>query len=579
MDYPPKRTAKISTISSNTSQANKIVSNSILMKINYHFSCANPASQYIQVALKLSDIDRNNLVLQLPSWRPGRYQLADYAQNIRFFKIIDQTNSPISFEKESKNRWVFSTLLGAEYFISYEYYAAKMDAGSCWVDEDQVYLNFVNCCMEVIGAPDLPYELSFDIPPDFLIATTLTPNGENNYLSSNFQELADSSLLAAQCLTHWQYNAGETNFHCWFNGEIHFEKEPFLSFFKKFTKSQIEDFGEFPESEYHFIFQLLSYPHYHGVEHRKGTVITFGPAESLSVPSQMEELLGVSSHELYHAWNVCRIRPTELLPYDFSKEIYTKAGWILEGITTYMGDLYLLKSGVYSLETYLKHLEKIINREAQNYGWKNYNILESSMDLWLDGYQTGIPDRKVNIYSHGALICLCLDIMLMNSSGNTLAQVMKAAWLIFGKRNLGYSQLSFWKTLLGKTLNDPEMNLFYTDYIAGRNDILTKVKELLPLLGLELVSNPTDDALASKAGILSSQGKITKIHPHSPAYQTLMIGDEILVSTSEKSVTVKAQRSNGKLISTSIQISDQEFFPSYTLKINAESGLQAQWMK
>jgi predicted metalloprotease with PDZ domain len=548
------------------------------MKINYQFSCANPASQYIQVALKLSDIDRNNLVLQLPSWRPGRYQLADYAQNIRFFKINDRTNNPVVFEKESKNHWVFSAKLGGEYFISYEYYAAKMDAGSCWVDEDQVYLNFVNCCMEVIEAPDLPYELSFGLPPDFSIATTLTPNGGNTYLASNFQELADSSLLAAQSLTHWQYQACEINFHCWFNGEIHFEKELFLSSFEKFTKRQIEDFDEFPEAQYHFIFQLLPYPHYHGVEHRKGTVITFGPAESLSDPSQMEELLGVCSHELYHAWNVCRIRPSELLPYDFSKETYTKAGWILEGITTYMGDLYLLKSGVYSLETYLKHLQKIINREAQNFGWKNYNILESSVDLWLDGYQGGIPDRKVNIYSHGALICLCLDIMLLKSSGKSLAEVMKAAWLRFGKRNLGYSQLSFWKTLLGKTLHEPVMNLFYTDYIAGRKDVLAKVKELLLLIGLELLSNPTEDPLASKAGLLTKQEKITKIHPESPAYQTLMIGDEISVSSSETSVTIKAKRSNGKLISTSIQFSDQEFFPSYTLKINLNSELQAQWM-
>lgn len=549
------------------------------MKANYHFSCANPASQYIQVVLKLSDIDRNNLVLQLPSWRPGRYQLADYAQNIRFFKIVDQTNSPIAFEKESKNRWVFSSNLCAEYFISYEYYAAKMDAGSCWVDVDQFYLNFVNCCMEVISAADLPYELSFDLPPDFSIATTLTPTRGNTYLASDFQELADSSLLAAHKITHWHYQAGETNFHCWFNGEIHFEKEQFLSSFEKFTKRQIEDFGEFPEAQYHFIFQLLPFSHYHGVEHKKGTLITFGPDESLSDPSQMEELLGVSSHELYHAWNVCRIRPAELLPYDFSKETYTKAGWILEGVTTYMGDLYLLKSGVYSFETYLKHLEKTINREAQNFGWKNYSILESSMDLWLDGYQSGIPDRKVNIYSHGALICLCLDIMLLKSRGNSLAQAMKDAWLRFGKRNLGYSQLIFWKTLLGKTLHEEEMNLFYQDFIAGRKDILAKVKELLPLIGLELISDPTSDPLAIKAGILTSQGKITKIHPDSLAYTMLMVGDEIFASASEKSVAIEAKRLNQKLISTSIQFSGQEFFSTYSLKINPNSELQVQWMK
>lgn len=135
-------------------------------------------------------------------------------------------------------------------------------------------------------------------------------------------------------------------------------KNFFLDQFNAFSSKLIHDFGEFPEPEYHFIFQLLPYPHYHGVEHRRGTVITFGPAVNLADPAQMEELLGVSCHELYHAWNVCRIRPKELLPYDFSKEAYTKAGLLLEGVTTYMGDLYLLKSGVYDLPPISNILKK-----------------------------------------------------------------------------------------------------------------------------------------------------------------------------------------------------------------------------
>jgi len=546
------------------------------MKIHYHFSCENPTSQFIQITLRLTHIDRSRIVLQLPSWRPGRYQLTDFAQNIRYFSIKDHTNSPVAFEKETKNRWIFTTEKEVEYFISYEYYAAKMDAGSCWVDENQVYLNFVNCCMELLNSSELPYELSFDLPSDFAIATTLSKSG-NYYQAFNFQELADSSLLAAQNLTHWQYQAGETNFNCWINGEIHFSKAEFLTHFEKFSQKQIEDFGDFPEPEYHFIFQLLAYPHYHGVEHKKGTIITFGPAQSLSEPSKMEELLGVCSHELYHAWNVCRIRPTELLPYDFSKEVYTKAGWILEGVTTYMGDLYLLKSGVYSLEIYLRHLDKIINRESQNFGWENYNILESSHDLWLDGYQTGIPDRKVNIYSHGALICLCLDIMLMSSSGYSLTQVMKAAWVKFGKRNFGYSQLTFWKIVLEKTLNETEMNQFYLDYILGKKNLLVKVKELISLIGLELVEDASSNPLAAKVGILVANGKISKIHPDSSAYTILMIGDEITFSQCEKSVNVTVNRQNSKTLTSNFEIDIKNYFPTYFLRIMKDYPLQERW--
>ncbi|WP_373400761.1 hypothetical protein [Algoriphagus halophilus] len=225
--------------------------------------------------------------------------------------------------------------------------------------------------------------------------------------------LVDSTLLASNNVQHWTYVSTGSLFHIWIQGTIHFDIKAFLDNFQKFTDTQIKDFGEFPESQYHFIFQLLPYKHYHGVEHQKGTVITLGPAKDLVENLKMEDLLGVSSHELYHAWNVCRIRPKELLPYDFSKETYTQAGWLLEGITTYMGDLYLLKSGVYSLEVFLKQIESTLQREVNNLGWKNQNILESSFDLWLDGYQPGIPDRKVNIYTHGSLICFCLDLLLI----------------------------------------------------------------------------------------------------------------------------------------------------------------------
>jgi predicted metalloprotease with PDZ domain len=545
------------------------------MKIQYQFSCENPASQFIQITLKLSEIAQNSIVLQLPSWRPGRYQLADYAQNIRFFKATTHSKSPVPFEKTAKNRWQILTSEGFEYVVTYEYYAAKMDAGSCWIDESQVYLNFINCCMELINSPEIPYEISFDLPSDFAIATTLSRSG-NYYQAFNFQELADSSLMAAQNLTHWQYQVGETNFHCWFNGEIHFLKAEFLVHFEKFSQRQIEDFGDFPEPDYHFIFQLLPYPHYHGVEHRKGTVITFGPAESLADSSQMEELLGVCSHELYHTWNVCRIRPSELLPYDFSKETYTKAGWILEGVTTYMGDLYLLKSGVYSLETYLKHLEKIINRESQNLGWENYTILESSFDLWLDGYQAGIPDRKVNIYSHGALICLCLDIMLLRN-GKSLSKVMEVAWEKFGKRNLGYTQQNFWKIFLGQTPDKDELNLFYSEYIAGYRDLLSKIKELIPMIGLELVEDITSDPLAAKIGILDANGKISKIHPDSPAYKIFMIGDEITYLQSERSVSVTAKRQNGQTVEANFEIDIQNYFPRYFLRVTDRHSLQQTW--
>jgi len=550
---------------------------SLNMNITYKISCQNPLSQFIQIEMEFEINQLASVLLQLPAWRAGKYQLANYAQNIRKFQILDPEGCAVQFEKMTKDAWTFTPSKVGKYTVRYDYYAAKMDAGSCWVDEEQIYLNFVNCCLELkkSGNRELLVELDFPNYPQTV--TTLERKNDQTLFASDFQQLADSTLLAAKKLTHWEFQLQAVNFHIWIHGEIHFSNAKLIQNFKRFASAQIRDFGEFPEQEYHFIFQLLPYKHYHGVEHRKGTVITFGPAKSLKDPRQMDELLGVSSHELYHAWNVCRIRPKELLPYDFSKEVYTKAGWVLEGITSYMGDLYLLKSGVYSLENYLKNLEKIINRESQHFGWQNQHILESSFDLWLDGYQEGIPNRKVSIYSHGALINLCLDIKLL-LAGSSLAKVMRHAWTKFGKAESGYSDRNFWQLITNQIDDKEDLSDFYNKYICGYQDILKELKELLPKIGLNLKSEQNPDVLAHNLGVISDAGKITKIHPESPAIDKLMIGDHISFEKVENQFVIKAERINGNTYNFNLSIQEYSFYPNLKLEKSIEANLRDLWM-
>jgi predicted metalloprotease with PDZ domain len=546
--------------------------------IHYRISCLNPVSQFVQFELRITTQNNGETHLQLPSWRAGRYQLANYAQNIRNFRIKNSSGQRVDFQKITKDCWVFKSKNSEEYFISYEYFAAKMDAGSAWIDEEQVYINLVSCCFGVKEMADLPFELELNLPDYPIVVSTLPESGTDFFRAKDFQQLADSTILAAKKITHWEYSVERTLFHICIHGEVHFEKDPFIENFRKFTQTQILDFGEFPESEYHFIFQLLAYPHFHGVEHRKGTVITFGPAENLKESVHMNELLGVSSHELYHAWNVCRIRPIELLPYDFSRETYTKSGWMLEGITTYMGDLYLLKSGVFDLPAYLKEVEDILNRESLNEGWRNYSILESSMDLWLDGYQAGIPDRKVNIYSHGAIICFCLDIML-RSDGSGLPEVMRMAWEKYGKPFRGYDEMGLWNLILDCAADKEKFNSFYESFISGNEDLVNYLGSLIPSLGLELHLLPNPEPLTSKLGILLQKEVITKIHPQSAAYTCLMVGDHIMAEFSTDNVKIEASRINGKKYRFDFPIAEKEFFPVNSIEIGQETSLRKKWMK
>lgn len=549
--------------------------------IQYKIQCINPASQFIELELLLNLNETEHVKLQLPAWRAGRYQLANYAQNIRSLSVLDPMGNSVLAEKASKDCWEFISKQKGLHLISFEYFCGKMDAGSSWVDDEQVYLNLVNCCFDVLGKSEEEVEVTLELPQFPKQISTLIPFSESVWKANGFQMLADSTILASKNLTHWDYSNGETQFHIWIHGEIHFEQSQFLDHFKSFSAKLIQDFGEFPEPEYHFIFQLLSYPHFHGVEHRRGTVITFGPAESLADPEQMEELLGVSCHELYHAWNVCRLRPKELLPYDFSKETYTKAGLLLEGVTTYMGDLYLLKSGVFDLPTYFKHLEKVLARESANFGWRNHTITQSSFDLWLDGYAAGVPDRKVNIYTHGALLALCLDILLLKN-GSSLSLIMKEMWEQFGKPFKGYEMKDFEKLVFDKFSDKTEIQAFFFYFVHGKEDLFPFLKSQLFALGIELTESKSEDWLLHEFGIRTNpKGVIAQIHPDSKAYFSLMGNDRILNFPSEMSLNPTRLKLEIERMERSLEISIEKenivFYPNLRLSITEINPLAEKW--
>jgi predicted metalloprotease with PDZ domain len=298
----------------------------------------------------------------------------------------------------------------------------------------------------------------------------------------------------------------------------------------------------------------------------------------LAEEEAQEELLGISCHELYHAWNVCRIRPKEFLPYDFSKETYTQAGLVLEGVTTYFGDLYLLKSKVYDLPTYLRHLEKIVQREAAHYGWKNASIEESSIDLWLDGYVAGIPNRKVNIYSRGALLSLCLDVLLLQE-GSSLAQVMNGMWENFGLPFKGYEVQDFEKQIAAGVRDPEKLTHFFDAFVRGKEDLYPVLEDCFSALGIEIKKTLSENTLLHRVGIqLNGQQVVQQIHPESKAYQHLMVHDQLLNLNSETTLWEVEVLRQGRKLKLSFEQEAGNYFPLLNLEMGAVTDLRTTWM-
>lgn len=475
---------------------------------------------YLRIEARLTDIDTATVELQLPAWRPGRYELQSFAKNIQQFAIFDEAGEPLPFRKITKDRWLVQTNGAADIVARYTYYANVINAGSSAVNNELLYVNPVNLCVYAEGRIMEPCTLELVLPATWQVATGLSPSlvqatdsdAENKadtpgfavaekeipylvtpkvsrqasrvWLAADFYELIDCPILAAPYLRHIEFAVRDVAFHVWVQGHYQPDEARVVADFSRFAETQIAVFGAFPEADYHFLTVFLTTAVYHGVEHRNSTVLVLGPDQEGE--GLYQDWIGVASHELFHAWNIIRIRPAELLPYDLTCENYFETCFVAEGITTYYGDLMLRRAGVTDDATYKKELQVVCKRHFEQNGRAAQSLTEASWDLWLDGYEKGIPDRKVSVYHKGALVSLILDLHLRRKTNHakTLDDVIRTMWQRFGKPFIGYTFADY-RAVVDEIAGE-NMDWYFDICITGNAPLTQLLNQCLAFVALQV---------------------------------------------------------------------------------------------
>ncbi|MGV3502650.1 MAG: M61 family metallopeptidase [Adhaeribacter sp.] len=510
--------------------------------IRYAIASANPLSSYLQVTTRVP-VSLPTLELQLPAWRPGRYELQHFAQKIQAFRAADENGRPLPFRKLSKDRWAIDTQGASEVVLSYNFFARQMDAGGSWVDETQLYLNPINCLLAVAGREDQPCTLELELPETWQLACGLEKLKAHSLSAPDYHTLVDSPLIASDSLQKQAYQVQGISFQIWIQGDCQPDWGRISRDFEAFTREQLELFGSFPVKAYHFLNQILPYAQYHGVEHSHSTVITLGPGELLMTPSLYKELLGISSHELFHTWNIKKIRPAEMMPYDYSRENYFRTGYVAEGLTTYYGDYLLARAGVFSADQYFGELNGVLAKHFVDYGHQNYSVADSSFDLWLDGYKPGIPHRKVSIYHKGALAALILDLEIRRTTGNShsLDTVMQRLWQDYGQTGKGYTEADYAR--LVEEVAQASFQTYFQEVIYGTAHLAPYLEKALDYVGCKLETLPGilvhESVYGFKTHLKDNLLEVSAIAPGSPAAAGLQLEDEL--------VAVNGRRLTGNL--------------------------------
>ncbi len=457
-----------------------------------------PAFHALDIELTFTPTRIGPLRLHLPIWRPGRYQVQNFAKNIA---TVRSAQGPLV--KSDLSSWTMEVQSLQPIRVSYRYHAEQADAGGSWVDDSMVYINFVNSLLFPERGENRPCEVEILLPPAGFsleeglqngvgFSTKNTPAGGyeiacalrtygNQIRAKSYRELVDSPFLAAPKLHTLRWKSGGVSFYLQGLGpKTHFS-DRLLKAYQKFVEYQLAYMGEFPVREYRFMLWICSKPYYHGVEHTKSTMMVLGPEDRDSY----EDLIGLGSHELYHVWNVATIRPKALLPYDYTKAIIFDTGWIIEGITTYLGDWFLWASGVVNAEEYVNLLAGNLKLHFERDGSSQQSLIESSIDLWLDGYGPALPGKRVSIYFKGALVALGLDLLIRRkfNHAKTLRDVMLLMQIRYGQLKRGYSRQDFYS--LVEEVYEGSLADIWTVWVESADPLNDAIEALLKDVGLK----------------------------------------------------------------------------------------------
>lgn len=423
--------------------------------------------------------------IAVPTFRPGRYQNGHYMRNIYEWKLSDSAGQEVQLNRNTPSTWNFRVPeeeAGRDWTMVYRIHAADFSAGSTYVDADLIFINFPNVALLPTACMEGEVQLELTLPPGW----SAIENANFNRGIVRFDSLDtffDTPLIATPFCNTLNYEVDGTSFYIHTYPSAPNEPEEVVRDFENFTRVQVASMGGMPFDSYHFVFFTTPESSYHGVEHHNSTVITLGPQSGLWSGDGYRQLLGIASHELFHAWNVKATRPRELSPIDFTREPVFSTGYVIEGVTTYLGDLMLIASAGYTWKQFAQKMATFIQRHADNDARLVRSVAQASAEIWTDGYELTVPKRMTSIYTEGALVAFMLDLMIRQNSNGArgIADAIRALWQRFPYPT-GYTS-SEYQALIIEFAGEQARSVF-RDHVDGVVDFFPRLKAAFHSVGL-----------------------------------------------------------------------------------------------
>jgi predicted metalloprotease with PDZ domain len=492
-----------------------------------------PQNHYFEVQMNISENSDKQVEVKLPVWAPGSYLVREFSKNINLVKAFTKDGKALKVSKKSKNAWVIDAGSEKNIQVKYEVYSFEVSVRTPFLDLSHGFVSGSGIFMYVDKAKNqagtltvFPHESFKRISTSLPFAETDKSNGQR-FLFENYDQLVDCPLEIGNQEIFEFTSAGVTHTVAMY-GEANYDVNDLKRDMAKIVEAETAVFGINPNKNYTFIVHNVV-DGQGGLEHMNSCVLSVN--RWTYAGQQYVDFLNLVAHEYFHLWNVKRIRPIELGPFNYDEENYTSLLWVMEGFTSYYDELILRRTGFYSEETFLAKLQSSINYVEGTPGSRVQPVAHASFDAWVKAYRPNenSSNTSMTYYSRGSVLASVIDAMIVAESDGKkcLDHFMQQLYKTYYEGlKRGFSEAEFKQELakfMGKNMDE-----FFLKYVDGTEII--PYKEFYAPVGLSVqdvsTNNPSFGASFREEG---GKVMVKSVRFGSSAEEAgISVGDEII---------------------------------------------------
>jgi predicted metalloprotease with PDZ domain len=439
--------------------------------VSYSISVPSPATRLFHVEAEFPARGKDTLYVSLPAWSPGSYDIQNYARYVRHFGAKNVGGQALFWDRFDKDTWRVATRKSERVTVEFDYYADTIDLSLARLVEDFGQFLGTNLFLYEEGLLQRPAEVRFRLPAGWQVTTALKGQGAGPYTAADYHDLADAQTFVGKySLDSLQVDGKWIRIAVWpTDAYTPAVARNMRTDLEKIAKTQNAIMGGPPYDHYTVFFNVIREPiNFGGGLEHSAAQFDIMPQGAFADPAGRfgDFMVPLMSHEYFHLWNVKRIRPAELWPYDYHAEQYTPLLWWSEGVTDYYADLANLRSGLWTSEQFLNSAAS--NMQQVELAPEPWSQEDGSVATWID--EVFVNSSQL-YYPKGSLTGMLLDVSVRDATDNrrSLDDVTRELYTRFSRKGKGFTTAD----LLGllREFGTPDVESFYQRYINGREPL------------------------------------------------------------------------------------------------------------